>query len=84
MTITTVPLFNIESGQWCRIHKLPTGLLRSQFIRFGILEGERTYCLERLPGGTIVLQKNRQQIAVGHALAKQIIVVLLTNEENQR
>jgi Fe2+ transport system protein FeoA len=33
-------------------------------------------CLERLPGGTIVLQKNRQQIALGHKLARQVVVLL--------
>jgi ferrous iron transport protein A len=48
--------------------------LRAQFIRLGISEGERVTCLERLPGGTIVIQKNRQQIALGHKLAKEIFV----------
>jgi Fe2+ transport system protein FeoA len=59
-----------------RILSVPDGTVRAQFIRLGISEGERVKCLERLPGGTIVLQKNRQQIALGHKLAKQVVVRL--------
>jgi ferrous iron transport protein A len=55
-------------------------LLRAQFIRIGISEGERIKCIERLPGGTIVIQKNRQQIAIGHLLATQILVVVIERE----
>ena len=43
-------------------------------IRLGILKGQLVRCLERLPGGTIVIEKNRQEIAVGVALAKAILV----------
>ncbi len=68
-------LAEIETGQWVRISSLPEGILYAQFVRLGIHEGQRVKCLERLPGGTIVLQKNRQQVAVGHALAKIIYVV---------
>jgi Fe2+ transport system protein FeoA len=57
-----------------RIVSVPEGTLRAQFIRLGISEGERVTCLERLPGGTIVIRKNRQEIALGHKLARQIVV----------
>ncbi len=63
---------------------MPAGTLRAQFIRVGISEGEKVKCLERLPGGTVVLQKNRQQIAVGHQLARQILVIVLHGEEPAR
>lgn len=69
------------SGRWLRIISLPRGVVFTQFIRFGIGEGERVRCIERLPGGTIVLQKNRQQIAIGHNLAKQIFVFLIETDE---
>ena len=78
----TVSLYSSETGQWVRIVSMPHGTLRAQFIRVGISEGERVRCLERLPGGTIVLQKNRQQIAVGHQLAKQIFVIALQGKES--
>jgi Fe2+ transport system protein FeoA len=64
-----------------KIISMPEGTLRAQFIRVGIREGERIQCLERLPGGTIVIRKNRQQIAIGHQLAGQIFVILVATEE---
>jgi ferrous iron transport protein A len=81
MTKKATTLFSSEAGMWVRIFSLPQGPIRAQFIRVGIGEGERVRCIERLPGGTIVLQKNRQQIAVGHQLAKEILVVVLYGEE---
>ena len=74
-TSEIIPLNFSPPGRWLRIHALPRGLVYAQFIRFGLIEGERVRCIERLPGGTIVLQKNRQQIAIGHSLAKQIFVI---------
>ena len=76
-----IPLYNAATGQWLRIHSLPGGFLRAQFIRLGVNEGQRVKCVERLPGGTIVIQKNRQQIAVGHLLAKQIFVIRYAERE---
>lgn len=59
---------------WLRIHSIPAGRLRAQLVRIGLVEGAKVFCVERLPGGTIVLQKHRQQIAIGRLLAKQILV----------
>ena len=72
-----ISLYAAKAGQWLKIHSLPSsGSLRAQFIRFGVNEGERVRIIERLPGGTVVLQKNRQQLAIGHLLAKQVLVVV--------
>ena len=79
---SVVPLYRSSAGQWLKIHTLPQGIIRSQFIRVGINEGVRVRCIERLPGGTIVLQKNRQQLAIGHLLAQQISVILLSSEDS--
>ena len=65
-----------KKGTSIVILNLPKGDLKSQFIRLGITEGSSVQVYERLPGGTIVLQKNRQEIAVGSELAKQIKVIL--------
>ena len=81
MTRDITSLYGARAGQWLKIHELPYGILRAQFIRFGIHEGERVLCIERLPGGTIVIQKNRQEITIGHTLAKQIYVVVLQLQE---
>lgn len=50
--------------------------LRSQCIRLGICIGANFQCIERLPGGTIVLETNRQEIALGRSLASSIGIAL--------
>jgi Fe2+ transport system protein FeoA len=77
---SSIPLFQASPGQWLRISRVPGGPVMAQFIRFGIHEGQRVRCIERLPGGTVVLQKNRQQIAIGHTLARQVFVVVIAGE----
>lgn len=66
-----------KKGTYITIQTLPDGLLKIQLIRLGITEGAKIFCLERLPGGTIVLQKNRQEIAIGYDLAKKIEIHLI-------
>lgn len=72
----TKTLAAVKKGSHVKINSLPPGLLKIQLLRIGISEGDKVYCLERLPGGTIVIQKNRQEIAIGFDLAKQIIISL--------
>lgn len=67
-------LFESSMGQGLRIRSVPSGPMKTLFLRLGINEGEVVFCFERLPGGTVVIQKNRQQIAIGRKLAKQIMV----------
>ena len=76
-----VSLTRLKKGQVMRVHSLPVGVLKAQLIRLGLNEGAIVVCFERLPGGTIVLQKNRQLIAIGHALAKEILVVFQNSRE---
>lgn len=65
-----------KKGNVVVVLNLPEGELKSQFIRLGITEGSVVKIYERLPGGTVVLQKNRQEIAVGSELAKKIKVIV--------
>jgi Fe2+ transport system protein FeoA len=65
-------LDRVKKGTYLTITSLPIGVLKVQLIRIGITEGSKVFCLERLPGGTIILQKNRQEIAIGYDLAKEI------------
>lgn len=73
----TIRLVDVKTGQLLKIISTPHGILKAQFVRLGIHEGEKVKCHEHLPGGTIVLQKNRQQVAVGHQLARQVVVEVL-------
>ena len=74
--MTDSTLDKSKKGNSVVILNLPHGNLKSQFIRLGITEGSSVNVYERLPGGTVVLQKNRQEIAVGSDLAKKIKVIL--------
>lgn len=53
---------------------VPAGRSEAQLIRLGIYRGEIIRCIERLPGGTIIILKHRQEIAIGQGLASQILV----------
>ena len=75
-----VPLHTIPKGSRVLILKVPDGKGKSQLIRLGILKGEFIRCLERLPGGTIVIEKNRREIAIGMSLAKSIFVAYANTE----
>ena len=68
-------LFDTKAGFNLTIYSLPDGEIKLQLIRLGISEGAQVDCLQRLPGGTIVLQKNHQEIAIGRDLAKRIFVI---------
>jgi len=68
------PLSTVARGESFIILNIPKGRGRTQLIRLGIMRGELIKCVERLPGGTVVLEKNRQEIAIGSALAESIMV----------
>jgi len=65
-------LDKIRKGMKVKISDLPEGIEKAQLIRLGISKDSIVLCLERLPGGTIVLKRNRQEIAIGYPLAKKI------------
>ena len=70
-------LSSIHRGSRVRIAELPLGTMRSQLIRIGLMEGTVVECLERLPGGTLVLLHSRQEVAVSTELAASITVSAL-------
>ncbi|NLC56633.1 MAG: ferrous iron transport protein A [Armatimonadetes bacterium] len=61
-------------GSVVRILSLPQGQHRAQFIRLGLSEGSRVRCAQRFRLGPLVLQCHRQEIALGHQLARCIEV----------
>ncbi len=69
-------LDRVKRGQFFKISSIPNELVRAQAIRFGIAEGEVVTCEEVVPAGPIVIRKNKQQLAFGRGLARQIDVVL--------
>lgn len=75
-------LSSARTGNRLLIIDIPEERGRTQLIRLGIMKGEAVQCIERLPGGTVVVEKNRQEIAIGASLAKTIIVEAVGAEEN--
>ncbi|HZD40868.1 MAG TPA: ferrous iron transport protein A [Terriglobales bacterium] len=69
-----LPLSSAARGRSFVVTDIPQGRPRAQLIRLGIMEGELIKCVERLPGGTVVVEKNRQEIAIGSSLATSILV----------
>jgi len=70
----TIGLHRVEKGKKVRLVEIPKGKSRIQMMRLGLIEGTVVRCLQRLPGGTIVIERHRQEIAIGAALAKEILV----------
>lgn len=75
-----IPLQKAKKGSVLRIEGIPEGRNKALLLRLGIVKGEVVRCLERLPGGTIVLEKNRQEIAVGFSLASTILVAVMRDK----
>jgi len=71
-----VTLDKVKRGQSVTINLIQNESVRSQAIRFGIATGESVTCEEVIPAGPIVIRKNRQLIALGRHLAKEINVNL--------
>ncbi len=76
-----LPLTQAPRGRTLVVAEVPAGKSREQLIRLGILKGESIRCIQRLPGGTMLIEKNRQEIAIGVKLASSIMVRL--NGESQ-
>lgn len=70
-----VSLSTVQRGSRARIVAVPDGRTKAQLIRLGLHQGEFVKCLQRLPGGTMLVEKNRQEIAIGAVLARAIMVV---------
>ncbi len=65
-------LDRVKCGKLCRIKSLPPGMVKDQTIRFGLTEGKEVFCQAVIPAGPVVLKVDRQEIALGRNLAKQI------------
>lgn len=78
-------LVSLRRGERAVIRSLPEDdALRSQCIRLGLSVGAPLVCIERLPGGTVVVESARQEIALGRSLAERIRIEPSTTEEHSR
>lgn len=72
-----IPLSSIPPNKSAIIKFIPKGNYKSQLLRFGIFEGQIFEVISKLPGETMVIKINRQEIALGSKLSKKILVQLL-------
>lgn len=63
-----------KRGQKIIVKSIPQESIRAQAIRFGISEGAVIRCEEAVPAGPVVVSRNKQEIAIGRELAKDIQV----------
>ena len=63
-----------KKGQIVMIKSIPDSLIRVQAIRFGINEGAVITCREIVPAGPVIVERQKQEIAIGRNLAKSIMV----------
>lgn len=70
----SINLNSVSPKEHVIIKSIPDGTLKSQLLRFGVFEGQDVKCLSKLPGGTMVIGLNRQEIAIGSSLTKKITV----------
>ena len=73
-------LNQLNRGQTVILLDLPSGIIRSQSVRLGLMPGTEVTCVQKMPKGPVIIRKNHQQIAVGEALAAQITVKALGQE----
>ena len=73
-----------RKGQKVKILSIPDSSVRAQAIRFGISENEIVSISEIIPGGPIVLEKSKQEIAIGRNLAKTIEVEIILSSFSKK
>ncbi len=70
-----VALSEIKIGQQAEVQAFMDSDIKCYSARFGIEEGQVVRCIAK--PGAIVLQKNKQEIAIGKKLCKEISVRLI-------
>lgn len=69
-------LMEAKRGQTLQILDIANPMIREQALRFGLMRGQEVLCKEVLPGGPVVLQVNRQELALGRPVAAAVTVTL--------
>ena len=67
-------LAQAKRGQQVEVVAIANDVIRAQAIRFGIAEGARIGCAEKIPSGPVIIARGRQEIAIGRRLAENIEV----------
>lgn len=67
-------LDNVKKGEFIKIDQFKDFAIKNYLIRFGIVEGSKIQCFQKIYKGPVVIKFNRQEIALGYDIAKNILV----------
>jgi len=67
-------LGDTKKGDLIRIDEIKDFNAKNHLIRFGIEEGSIIQCFQKIYKGPVIIKFNRQQIALGYDIAKNIFV----------
>jgi len=70
-------LDKVKRGDLIKIVSITDARTKEQALRMGIDEGSVLTCAEVIPAGPVVLGLNRQELAVGRAVARNINIEVL-------
>ena len=77
-----VTMDKVKKGYVIKILGIPDQRVRAQAIRFGISENAVAKVVEVVPGGPIIIEKGKQEIAIGRNLAKTIAIEIVVDSNN--
>ena len=76
MTIKRIDmsLKDVKKGDFIEINEISDPVTKNHLIRFGIDIGSKIQCFQKIFNGPVIIKFNRQQIALGQGIAREILV----------
>lgn len=56
-------------GETVRVMAMPPGIVRTQILRLGIVEGSQITCILNIPAGPVVVRQGNLEVALGRRIA---------------
>ncbi len=78
-----ISLRAVKKGERFTIKQIDNKEMRTQLLRFGLVEGSEAMCFERLPFGPVVIKHRRQEVAIGEELTKKIWVEVIAKQNRE-
>jgi len=82
--VAIITLDKVRRGEQIKIISIGDSRTKEQALRMGIDAGTVLTCSEVIPAGPVVVSKNRQELAIGRALARHINVEVLARADANR
>ena len=79
-----ITLDKVRRGEQIKIISIGDSRTKEQALRMGIDAGTVLICSDIVPAGPVVVSKNKQELAIGRALARHINVEVLARANATR